>query len=144
MNPRAKSLEKLSSRIRVKRVYDPVEPEDGLRILVDGVWPRGLTRETVAAACWLKELAPSPELRRWFRHDPEKWAEFRARYRRELQQKEECVRRVLGEVQRQPVTLLYSSRDELHNQAMALREYLMERLCKLEAATGKPRGRGGI
>lgn len=113
--------------IKTKRVYDPAEPGDGTRILVDRLWPRGLRKEDARVDLWLKEAAPSTPLRRWFGHDPARWAEFRRRYRSELAEHEE----VMGELRRcarhGPVTLLYAARDGQHNNAVALREFLAPR-----------------
>ena len=112
-------------RIGLKRVYDPADPEDGSRVLVDRVWPRGIRREALAAELWLREAAPSSELRRWFNHDPERWAEFARRYRAELDDRPETVRQLLALAANRGLTLLYSARDREHNQAVALRDYLL-------------------
>jgi uncharacterized protein YeaO (DUF488 family) len=110
--------------INVKRVYETPLPEDGLRVLVDRLWPRGLTKEKARIDLWLKDIAPSNELRRWYAHDPEKWAEFRKRYFEELQDQSKAVQTVLDLLRQGSVTLLYSSK-ELHiNNAFALKEYL--------------------
>ena len=112
-------------RIGLKRVYDPADPEDGSRVLVDRVWPRGIRREALAAELWLREAAPSTELRRWFNHDPERWLEFRHRYWAELDDRPETVRQLLALAADRGLTLLYSARDREHNQAAALRDYLL-------------------
>ena len=112
-------------RIGLKRVYDPAGPEDGCRVLVDRVWPRGIRREALAGELWLPEAAPSTELRRWFNHDPERWAEFDRRYRAELDDRPETVRHLLALAADRGLTLLYSARDREHNQAAALRDYLL-------------------
>ncbi|MHB8619593.1 MAG: DUF488 domain-containing protein [Chloroflexota bacterium] len=108
--------------IRVKRVYDAPAPADGTRILVDRVWPRGVGKETAGLDGWFRDLAPSPELRKWFGHDPARWDEFRRRYTAELQSPEKQAR--LEELRRrarqETVTLLYGARDREHNQAVAL------------------------
>ncbi len=114
--------------IQVKRVYEAAAPEDGWRVLVDRLWPRGVAREALKADLWLKEIAPSDELRRWFGHDPERWEEFRKRYCRELDAKPELVAQLLDRAAAGPVTLVYSARDEAHNQAVALRDYLRAKL----------------
>ena len=110
--------------LKIKRVQEPPSKEDGLRVLVDRVWPRGMTKERVAAPVWLKEIAPSTELRKWFGHDPERWGEFRKRYRAELAGNGEAVDRLMELAVSQPVTLLFGARDTEHNQAVALLEYL--------------------
>ena len=112
-------------RIGLKRVYDPADPEDGSRVLVDRVWPRGIRREALAAELWLPEAAPSTELRRWFNHDPERWLEFRHRYWAELDDRSETVHQLLALAAVRGLTLLYSARDREHNQAAALRDYLL-------------------
>lgn len=111
--------------IQVKRVYEPAGPEDGLRVLVDRIWPRGMTKEQVGADQWLKEVAPSTALRKWSGHDPARWDEFKRRYFAELDANPQPVTALLGQVARGRLTLLYSARDLQHNQAVALREYLL-------------------
>ncbi len=113
--------------VKTKRVYDEPLPDDGVRVLVDRVWPRGLSKEKVQADKWLKEAAPSTELRKWFGHDPEKWDEFRERYSAELDDKPELVEELREEIRSSTVTLLYSAKDTEHNQAVALRDYLQSR-----------------
>jgi uncharacterized protein YeaO (DUF488 family) len=113
---------------RVKRVYEPATKEDGWRVLVDRLWPRGLTKEAAHADTWLKDAAPSHALRKWFGHDPRKWGEFQARYRAELKKKKDA----LGALRRMEkehgvVTLLFGARDEAHNQAVALEKMLKGR-----------------
>lgn len=113
------------SGIAVKRIYEPPDAGDGCRVLVDRLWPRGLSREKAAIDHWLKDVAPSNELRRWYGHDPGKWNEFRRRYRAELEADPlalEPLRKLL-EAERK-VTLLFSTRNETHNNAIALAEYL--------------------
>ena len=112
--------------IRVKRVYEPVSPGDGTRVLVDRLWPRGLTAEKVQAALWLKEAAPSNALRQMFHHDVERWDDFRAAYFAELDANPEPVAQLLELARQGTLTLLYSARDEEHNQAQVLREYLLK------------------
>lgn len=114
-------------RIRVKRVYEPACSEDGTRILVDRLWPRGLTRERCAVYAWLKNAAPSDDLRKWFGHDPSRWEEFRRRYFGELLYRPQEVEFLIAAVQRGPVTFLFGARDEDHNNAVALKSFL-ERL----------------
>jgi uncharacterized protein YeaO (DUF488 family) len=110
--------------LRIKRVYEPPAPADGTRILVDRLWPRGLTKERARVDLWLKEIAPSTELRRWFGHDPARWAEFQARYRAELAANAEPVAHLRAEMARGPVTLVYGAKDEAHNDAIVLRDFL--------------------
>jgi uncharacterized protein YeaO (DUF488 family) len=113
--------------LKLKRAYDPVSPEDGVRFLVERLWPRGLTKEKLRVDAWLKEAGPSTELRKWFSHDPDKWSQFRARYFRELDSAPEAWRPIMSAARRGTVTLIYSSHDEQHNNAVALREYLRMR-----------------
>lgn len=115
-------------RIQVRRVYDPPEADDGVRILVDRIWPRGVSKERARIDLWLREVAPSDELRRWFGHDPARWEEFQARYRQELEANPAALTPLLQAVRRGPVTLVYSARDQHHNQAVALKTVLEERL----------------
>lgn len=118
--------------IQIKRIYEPPSEDDGLRILVDRLWPRGISKETAHLDAWAKELAPSTELRKWSGHDPEKWEEFRRRYIRELDDHADEVRAFLNRFgdggERGRITLLYGARDERHNQAVVLAEYLRDRL----------------
>jgi uncharacterized protein YeaO (DUF488 family) len=110
--------------LQVKRVYDPPSNEDGVRVLVDRLWPRGLTKATAAVDLWLKDLTPSVDLRRWFNHDPSRWNEFTQRYAEELEKKKPAVAALAGAVRRGRVTLLFGARDPQHNNATALFGYL--------------------
>jgi len=112
--------------VRIKRVYEPAEPDDGYRVLVDRLWPRGLAREQLRPDAWLREISPSHELRRWFGHDPRRWQEFCQRYRQELAhpQAQAILADLASRARHGTVTLLYSAHDERHNQAMALKEIL--------------------
>ncbi len=110
--------------IKLKRAYEPVSGTDGRRVLVERLWPRGMTRDALHVDEWLKDAGPSTELRQWFAHDPDKWPRFRTRYFRELDARPEAWRPILAAARRGTVTLVYSSRDEAHNNAVALREYL--------------------
>lgn len=110
--------------IRVKRVYEKPSSADGLRVLVDRLWPRGLSKQRAAVALWLKDVAPSPELRKWFGHDPARWKEFQSRYRQELRTKKEALERLRQESKGRTVTLLYGARDEEHNGALVLKQIL--------------------
>ncbi len=114
--------------IRTKRVYEQSSPDDGFRVLVDRVWPRGMKREQVKADLWLKDVAPSTVLRRWFGHDPSKWEEFKRRYFAELENHAKAVELLLNEASKGPLTLLFSARESKYNQAAALQEYLLMRL----------------
>ena len=111
--------------MRVKRVYEPAAPDDGARLLVDRLWPRGVKREALSLHLWLKEVAPSPALRRWFGHDPARWNEFQRRYFAELDGKPQTWQPILEAARKGNVTLLYAARDPAHNHAVALREYLI-------------------
>ena len=107
--------------IKIKRVYDPSAKEDGFRILVDRLWPRGLTKEKAKVDLWLKEVAPSNELRQWFAHDPNKWQEFKSKYEAELKDKQELLDKIKQmEKEKGTVTLLYSTKETEHNNAVAL------------------------
>jgi len=110
--------------VRLKRVYDEPSKEDGKRVLVERLWPRGFTKEAAAVDLWLKDVAPSTELRKWFDHDPGKWEDFTRQYWEELRRKEGIVNLLRGELEQGDVTLVYSSRDETHNAAAALKSYL--------------------
>lgn len=114
--------------IRIKRAYDSPAKEDGPRFLVDRLWPRGVKKEALPMAGWCKELAPSQELRRWFTHDPAKWAEFQRRYRSELDARPEAWEPLLQAAREASITLLYSAHDEEHNNAVVLRDYLEDHL----------------
>ncbi len=113
--------------LRIKRIYEPASPDDGARVLVDRVWPRGVTKDAAQLALWLRDIAPSTALRKWFGHDPARWSAFRDRYRDELAANEPIVAELEALVRRGRVTLLYGARDEQHNQAVALAEYLRNR-----------------
>ena len=110
--------------IRLKRVYDPPSGDDGERILVDRLWPRGLTKERVRIDLWLKEVSPTTELREWYGHDPARWEEFRRRYRAELSAKQDLVRTLKEKASQGTVTLVFSSREQLLNNAVALKIFL--------------------
>lgn len=112
--------------VQIKRVYEPPTPGDGRRVLVDRLWPRGLKKEQAAIDAWLKEVAPSTTLRQWFRHDVQKWPEFKRRYFAELAGSPQ-VEELRQMAQAGPLTLLYAARDEAYNNAVALQEYLQTR-----------------
>jgi uncharacterized protein YeaO (DUF488 family) len=109
---------------KLKRVYDEPSRTDGLRVLVERLWPRGLSKERAAVDLWLKDLAPSPELRRWFGHDPARWNGFQERYRQELRGKREAVQLLRQRGRAGRVTVVYAARDEEHNGALALKRLL--------------------
>lgn len=113
-----------SDKLRIKRIYEASDEADGTRVLVDRVWPRGMTKERAAVDLWLKEIAPSPALRKWFGHDPQRWPEFRSRYRAELDRNTAAVGRLLELVMKGRVTLLYGAHDVAHNHAVVLMEYM--------------------
>jgi len=116
--------EAIGMKIGIKRVYEKPDRDDGLRILVDRLWPRGLTKAAAKIDFWPKELAPSNELRRWYGHDPGKWAEFKSRYFRELDANPGLVKEIRGRMREGKVTFVYGSREEAINNAVALKEYL--------------------
>jgi uncharacterized protein YeaO (DUF488 family) len=109
----------------LKRAYEPASPDDGVRVLVDRLWPRGVRKEKAEVARWMKEIAPSSELRQWFGHDPERWPEFRRRYAMELRQHAAELEELRGLAREDTLTLVFSARDEEHNDAVVLREVLL-------------------
>lgn len=113
--------------MKLKRIYEPPDERDGARILVDRLWPRGLSRERAAVDLWLKDAAPSPELRNWFSHDPARWEQFRERYWEELRHKEDQVNILKQKCEAGTVTLLYAAKDEKRNNAAALKLFLEEK-----------------
>ena len=110
--------------IKIKRIYVPAAEDDGFRILVDRLWPRGLTKEKAKVDLWLKEIAPSDQLRKWYAHDPKKWAEFKKKYSNELDQKRDPNDQIIKKTKEGDLTLLFSSKEEKLNNAVALREYI--------------------
>jgi uncharacterized protein YeaO (DUF488 family) len=110
--------------IKIKRVYAEPEKSDGFRILVDRLWPRGLTKEKAKVDLWLKDVAPSSELRKWFAHDPKKWPEFQSRYKDELKSHSEQLHLLKEKSAKVPVTLLFGAKDEEHNEAVILEKML--------------------
>lgn len=121
--------------ITIKRAYDPAEKSDGSRFLVDQLWPRGLKKEALHVQEWLKEVAPSGDLRKWFGHDPANWKEFQRRYKAELNKNPTAWKPLLDAAREGDVTLVYSAHDTEHNNALVLKKYLEKKL------TSKPRGR---
>lgn len=115
-----------ASNLKLKRAYQPAAREDGTRVLVDRLWPRGVTKLDAAVDIWVKDLAPSTELRQWFGHEPERWLEFRQRYTEEAKGHPDDLKRLRALAQQGVVTLVYSAHDELHNDAVVLRDLLLE------------------
>ena len=114
--------------MRLKRAYQPPAEGDGRRILVDRLWPRGVSKKAAQIGLWMKSIAPSNDLRKWFGHRPEKWGEFKQRYFEELDRMPAEIDELLNEARRGMVTLVFAARDETHNNAVALKEYLERRL----------------
>lgn len=114
----------IMKNITIKRVYLPAEKSDGYRILIDRLWPRGLTKAKASIDLWLKEVAPSTELRKWFNHDPEKWTEFKKKYYKELSQNKDALNVIIEKSKTHNVTLVFGSKEEKYNDAVALKEYL--------------------
>jgi uncharacterized protein YeaO (DUF488 family) len=110
--------------IKLKRAYEAPDKADGVRLLVERLWPRGLTKEKAAIDEWFKELSPTPELRKWYGHDPAKWPEFRRRYVAELKAHSEEVGRLRARIKQGPVTFVYAAKDEMRNSAAVLKGYL--------------------
>jgi uncharacterized protein YeaO (DUF488 family) len=113
--------------IKLKRAYERPEADDGFRVLVDRLWPRGVSKNSAHLDLWLKEIAPSTPLRKWFGHDPKKWKEFRTRYLQELKEHAEEIDELLKHARQETVTLVYGAKDEEHNDAVVLKEYLESR-----------------
>ena len=116
-----------ASHLRLKRAYEPAGPDDGVRILVDRLWPRGVRKAQAALDEWMKDIAPSTELRQWFGHDPARWAEFQRRYSAELQQHSQELNHIRALAKAQTVTLVYSAHDDEHNDAIVLRDALLKK-----------------
>jgi uncharacterized protein YeaO (DUF488 family) len=114
----------LGGSIPIKRAYEPVSPQDGQRVLVDRLWPRGLSKERAAIDLWLKEIAPSTALRQWFGHEPERWGEFQRRYHAELDANGEVVGQLREAMRAGKTTLIYGAKDEAHNDAVVLAAYI--------------------
>ncbi len=110
--------------IKIKRVYEEADEGDGFRVLVDRLWPRGLSKDKAKVDMWLKDIAPSDALRKWFAHDPGKWTEFKHRYFQELKDKKELVDMIIEKSRSKTVTLLYGTKEERYNNAVALKEYI--------------------
>ncbi|HKS76528.1 MAG TPA: DUF488 domain-containing protein [Terriglobales bacterium] len=114
--------------IQVKRAYEETSKNDGTRFLVERLWPRGVKKEDLKVEAWLKDVAPSTELREWFQHDPSKWAEFRRRYFKELAKRQDAWRPLVTRARRGRITLVYSAHDTEHNNAVALKEFVEQKL----------------
>src|SRR5437868_5463048 len=114
--------------LKLKRAYEPATSSDGHRILVDRLWPRGMSKRRAAIDEWIKDVAPSTQLRRWFGHDPRKWPEFQRRYKRELREQGDLLRRIAARASRGRVTLVFGARDELHNDAVVLAAVVRQRM----------------
>ena len=114
----------MAARLQIKRIYDPASVDDGARILVDRIWPRGVTKDAAALTLWFKDIAPSGSLRKWFGHDPQRYAEFGRRYRKELDANAEAVAHMRAFLKEGRVTLLYAAHDPVHNHARVLENYI--------------------
>jgi uncharacterized protein YeaO (DUF488 family) len=125
--------------LKLKRAYEPSAPSDGTRVLVERLWPRGVSKSALHLDAWLRDVAPSTELRKWFGHDPRKWEAFRERYFRELDAKPEAWRPLMTAARRGTVTLIYSSHDTEHNNAVALKDYLNRKMRSRPAAQERTR-----
>lgn len=117
----------VAENIKLKRAYDDAESDDGTRILVDRLWPRGVRKVDAAIDLWAKDVAPSAGLRKWFGHDPARWPEFRRRYSEEMRQHREWLDELRALAQRGPITLVFAARDPAHNDAVVLRDFLLGR-----------------
>jgi uncharacterized protein YeaO (DUF488 family) len=124
-----------ADRVKLKRAYEPATASDGTRILIDRLWPRGVKKADAAIDQWVKDIAPSTASRKWFGHAPERWAEFRRRYAAEVHQHPEQLSTLRIMARQGPITLVFSAHDELHNDAVALRDFLLGRNTKRTAET---------
>ncbi len=113
-------------KINTKRIYEKPEPSDGIRVLVDRLWPRGISKENANVKEWIKEISPSLDLIKWFNHESKKWNEFKRKYKKQLQEKTELLVKLKKISQKNTLTLIYSAKDEAHNNALVLKEYLEE------------------
>jgi uncharacterized protein YeaO (DUF488 family) len=120
-----------ASNVRLKRAYEPPVDNDGTRVLIDRLWPRGVKKADAALDQWARDLAPSTALRKWFGHDPARWQEFRIRYAAELRQHEDQLKQLRAMARSGPITLVYAAHDEVHNDAVALRDLLLGRMKKV-------------
>lgn len=124
-----------AANVRLKRAYEPPEATDGVRVLVDRLWPRGVSKEHAALSHWMKEIAPSTELRKWFSHDAARWEEFGCRYGKELSGNTEQLTQLRSLARHGPITLVYSAQDGIHNDAIVLRNTLLGRRTSRKSAT---------
>lgn len=124
-----------ATNVKIKRAYEPVAADDGARVLVDRLWPRGVKKADAAIDEWMKGIAPSTALRKWFGHDPARWQEFRSRYASEVRQNPEQLKKLRALARQGPITLVYSAHDEIHNDAVALRSLLLGRQPKRRPET---------
>ncbi len=115
-----------AENVKLKRIYEPPAANDGMRILVDRIWPRGVSKKDAALDLWMKEIAPSTELRKWFAHDPARWNEFRRRYAREVKQNHALLDQLRSFAQNEKITLVYAAHDEAHNNAVALKTLILD------------------
>lgn len=127
-------------KIQIKRIYEPAAKSDGFRVLVDRLWPRGISKVDAQLDLWLCEIGPSTGLRKWFNHDPVRWVEFQRRYHVELKEKTALLATIKEQAKTRPVTLLYSAKDEHYNQAVAILSFLTKRLAKTKPAV-RPKSR---
>jgi len=127
MGPPPRKDDGFNMPVRIKRIYEPADDGDGKRILVDRLWPRGVSRNDAHIDLWLKDVAPSAELRRWFGHDPQKWNEFRRRYQEELKENATAVDELREQIGQSTATLLYGARDSEHNNAVVLMDFITKR-----------------
>lgn len=114
-------------QVQLKRIYEPPQKSDGYRVLVDRVWPRGLSKDAAQIDLWMKDIAPSTALRKWFNHDPVRWVGFQEKYRAELHELADKLDELRARAKKEPVTLLYGAKDTEHNQAVVLRDVLAEK-----------------
>jgi uncharacterized protein YeaO (DUF488 family) len=128
-----------ADHVKFKCAYEPASVNDGTRILIDRLWPRGVKKADAAIDQWAKNIAPSTALRKWFGHDPDRWAEFRNRYAAEVRQHPEQLSRLRTLARKGPITLVFSARDELHNDAVALRNFLLGRETQRKVETATPK-----
>jgi uncharacterized protein YeaO (DUF488 family) len=140
--PRILKSKEPTTMLKIKRAYESPAKADGFRVLVERLWPRGVTKDRAALDAWLKDIAPSPELRTWFAHDPEKWQAFRRRYWSELKSHPDALNLLQRKSREGPVTLVSGARDERHNAAVALRDYLKSIPSSLGRVPGGGEGKG--
>ena len=127
-----------ADNVRIKRAYETSAADDGTRVLIDRLWPRGVKKTDADIDQWEKDIAPSTALRKWFGHDPARWQEFRSRYAIEIQEHPEQLKRLRALARQGPITLVYSAHDEVHNDAVVLRDFLLGRRTKRQPQTASP------